>query len=240
MSKISKAIARRERGAIDAAVEVPWSRIDDRDRVRAKQAEMLEIDEQFAAEWVATMRELFERELSDVDHTAARMAALKDWTRRRSLAAHRLNYKYDPNRRVHRLIERDTERQLVALKKKLHALGQMLEQRQAARVEPESPSAEPVEDAVPPERAAEQQTPATESAPGLGGVWGTGIEPINDGPRGLVEVDDKIIYAIMRDSEIRNPLRATDTEIIEACLRHRVHRETIRHYVAALNAQSAA
>jgi hypothetical protein len=216
-------------------VEASWSRIEDGDRVRSKQAEMLGIDERFAGEWVATMRELFEQELSDVDHTAARMAALKDWTRRRSLAAHRLNYKYDPARRKARLIERDTERQLGAMKEKLHTLGQRFEQQQAARPASAAPTERPVVATAAAEQRPGEQTPAVEGATGSGGVWGSGIEPINDGPRGLLEIDDKFLYAITRDTEIRNPIRATDTEIIEACLRKRVHPDTIRMYIAALN-----
>lgn len=90
-------------------------------RARAKQAEMLAVDEDYAEQWLATMRELVARELDDLDFTAARMEALKEWERARKLAQARLRYRYDPKRRPKRLIDATANRSVPEMKADLKA-----------------------------------------------------------------------------------------------------------------------
>lgn len=94
------------------------------DEIRiAKQAAILEVDERFAGRWVTSMRQIVAQDLPEEDFTRARMAALSRWQRDRNLEQSRLNYRYDLGRRNHALVSRDTEAQIEALRKKIHALN---------------------------------------------------------------------------------------------------------------------
>ena len=82
----------------------------------AKQTRMLEIDEEFGDEWLKTMRDLLADELDDHQFTFRRMAALKEWEKRRKLAQAKLHYQYDQTRRNPDLVHRDTQRQIDKLR----------------------------------------------------------------------------------------------------------------------------
>lgn len=96
-------------------------------RARAKQLETLQIDIEFAMQWVATMSELVDRELDDQNFTIQKMAALSEWERLRKRAQKNLHYKYDPFRRKQQLVERDVKRQLAAARQVIEDRRRVLE-----------------------------------------------------------------------------------------------------------------
>jgi hypothetical protein len=100
---------------------VKWI-INDVDRVRAKQSEMLDIDERTSARWLETMRALVAEELSDEEFTVRRMAALKSWEKGRKLDQAQLHYRYDPRRRNPKLVEREVRKQLDKVREKFARL----------------------------------------------------------------------------------------------------------------------
>ncbi|MEF2977277.1 hypothetical protein [Subtercola sp. YIM 133946] len=98
----------------------------DEQRVRAKQLEMLAIDERSAEQWVNAMRELVSENLGDEEFTLKRMARLHAWEKQRKREQHNLHYKYDPRRRNPKLVERDTRRQIEAWRRRLDEKGAQL------------------------------------------------------------------------------------------------------------------
>lgn len=98
---------------------VRWS---EGDFARAKQLEMLDIDRDMHARWIATMEALVARDLSDAEFTAERMLRLKRWQRERKRLQHNLHYKYDSSRRRRGLVERDTEKMLAKMRARLEGL----------------------------------------------------------------------------------------------------------------------
>lgn len=92
--------------------------VNDERRLRAKQQEQLELDEQYAMDWVATMRTLVAQELADQEFTEQRMDLLKRWEQARKRDQHNLHYKYDPRRRNPKLVARDIDRQLEAVRER--------------------------------------------------------------------------------------------------------------------------
>jgi len=95
---------------------IAW--VFDEERLRAKQQEQLVLDEQYAMDWVATMRDLVAQRLSDGEFVDRRMELLKRWEKARKRDQHNLHYKYDPRRRNPKLVERDSRRQLASMEAK--------------------------------------------------------------------------------------------------------------------------
>jgi hypothetical protein len=89
------------------------------DHGKALQRATLQLDEEFAERWVATMRKLVAEELDMPSFIERKMAELRQWTRDRKREQHNLNYKFDPVRRKPRLVERDVQRQLEMISEKL-------------------------------------------------------------------------------------------------------------------------
>jgi transcriptional regulator of heat shock response len=89
------------------------------ERLIAKQWTMYETDERFSTEWIKTMHDLVKAHLDDKTFTERRMAALRDWERRRKLEQAHIHYRFDLGRRTHRLVDRDTKKVLDLLKTKI-------------------------------------------------------------------------------------------------------------------------
>ncbi|WDG17480.1 hypothetical protein [Microbacterium sp. Clip185] len=87
-----------------------WSDDDLERRNTAKQRDILRCDLEFAAQWADTMAALVTQNLPDAEFTAARLQALHEWERARKLAQKKINYRFDPLRRSHRLVSRDSDR----------------------------------------------------------------------------------------------------------------------------------
>lgn len=104
-------------------------------RSRAKQLETLQIDVEFALDWVNTMAALVDRDLDDQEFTLQRMAALHDWERRRKRAQKNLHYKFDPFRRKKRLVERDVAKILADAQRTIAIRRERLE-AEAERLTP--------------------------------------------------------------------------------------------------------
>lgn len=173
------------------------------ERSRAKQLEMLDIDVRAGAAWLATMRALVERNLSDQDFTAKRMAALKAWERGRKLKQHNLHYKYDLGRRRHGLVERDVKAQLA----NYQTLVTEATVRRGLVLSPPAPEDDAqaaqacdVARGDAPARTT-RQVKATPPAPAL---------------RSLVNVDEKSLEMIAGDLPGIDLERATRAEIVDA------------------------
>lgn len=81
-------------------------------RTRAKQLAMLEIDVEFAVQWVETVTALVAQELPDREFVAEHITALKKWQAARKLRQKSLHYRFNPTVRSRRKIEQDTRRTL--------------------------------------------------------------------------------------------------------------------------------
>ena len=88
----------------------------------AKRAEMLEIDREMSAAWLAAMEKLMLLDLTDAEFTAERMLRLKRWTTERKRRQHNLHFKYDPTRRKPQLVNRDVARQMAKARAQLEAI----------------------------------------------------------------------------------------------------------------------
>lgn len=87
--------------------------VQDERRDRAFQADMLEADQAYADQWMATMRALVAEGLREPEFTRRRMEALRAWEESRRAAQKRLHWKYDQTgRRPSELVRRDIARTL--------------------------------------------------------------------------------------------------------------------------------
>jgi hypothetical protein len=78
------------------------------ERVRAFQLDMLQLDIDYALNWVETMAALVDQRLAHDPFTEQRIEALKEWDRKRKLAQVRLRSQYNPKRRRADLIDATT------------------------------------------------------------------------------------------------------------------------------------
>jgi hypothetical protein len=78
------------------------------ERTRAFQFDMLQVDVDYAQQWIVTMAALVDQELEHEPFTERRMAALHDWEAKRKSDQAKLRYRYDPKRRPARLIDTTT------------------------------------------------------------------------------------------------------------------------------------
>jgi hypothetical protein len=103
---------------------------------RALQQATLDLDEEFATRWVTTMREIVAQELDHETFIITKLTALKQWTRDRKREQHNLGYKFNPSRRKPHLVERDVNRRIEALRRKLEEGSERLRELAAATDEP--------------------------------------------------------------------------------------------------------
>ncbi|MET4702771.1 hypothetical protein [Frigoribacterium sp. UYMn621] len=89
------------------------------DRDRALQHRTLELDEQFTAQFLQSMRDLVASEYDHNTFIEKKMDIIREWDRQRKLAQHNLGYQFDPKRRKEHLLRRDIDRELQRIKKKL-------------------------------------------------------------------------------------------------------------------------
>lgn len=78
------------------------------ERTEALQLDMLQVDVDYAAQWIDTMTALVGQHLDHEPFTAQRMVALHEWERKRKLAQAKLRYRYDTNKRPEKLIDTST------------------------------------------------------------------------------------------------------------------------------------
>ncbi|WP_434316377.1 hypothetical protein [Leifsonia sp. P73] len=193
------------------------------DTLAAMQFEMLTIDEEFAGQWVATMRDLVGKQLDHAEFTAERMAALHRWERRRGAAQARLRWKYDGSgtrKRNPELVERDVRAQIAKLRGRLEAARQNTADRRA-RLEAGTP-----ERPVSPEPHARTNTRAR-------------VTPVRDpqGPRRDFDgLEPFLLRMVAECSGLDDLEHATDEEVLRACMVHSHIPETAaQEYVDILN-----
>ncbi|ASD21485.1 hypothetical protein B7495_04760 [Cryobacterium sp. LW097] len=80
------------------------------ERLRAFQMDMLQVDVDYAVEWIDTMAALVGQHLDHEPFTEKRIAALHKWEADRKNAQVRLRYRYDVSRRPARLIDESTRK----------------------------------------------------------------------------------------------------------------------------------
>lgn len=180
--------------------------INDEERVRAKQADMVSIDVRFAIRWITTMRGLVDQNLGDQEFTKRRMEELALWTKDRKREGHNIHYRYDPRRRNPRLVERDIQRMKAKIGEHMAALREVDRLAQAPN---------PVIIAAPRPPAARVQTRA---------------------PRDLSKVPTAAIEMIVRDTGISQLEYVSDQVILQAYMaRRRLPRDKAQQYVDLLN-----
>ncbi|UFS58934.1 hypothetical protein [Subtercola endophyticus] len=180
-------------------------------RVRAKQLEMLSIDERSAEQWVNAMLELVSRNLGDEEFTKERMARLHAWEKQRKREQHNLHYKYDPRRRNPKLVERDTRRQLEVWRRRLDERSAQLAALTAATsTEPDRPALMPPETppAPQPRPAARERTPVRS----LDGVSAASIAMIS-ADTGIAELEFATDDEIRREYMIGSGLDAETAQL---------------------------
>jgi hypothetical protein len=92
------------------AVSAPEGSTTAEERTRAFQFDMLQVDVDYAQQWIVTMAALVDQELEHEPFTEQRMAALHKWEADRKNAQVRLRYRYDVSRRPARLIDESTRK----------------------------------------------------------------------------------------------------------------------------------
>lgn len=193
------------------------------DTLAAMQFEMLTIDEEFAAQWVGTMRDLVGKQLDHAEFTAQRMAALQRWERRRRAAQARLRWKYDGNgtrKRKPELIERDVRAQIAKLRERLDAARQNTADRRARLDAPTT------EGPVFPEPHARANTRSR-------------VTRVDDpqGPRrDLDGLEPFLLRMVAECSGLDDLEHATDAEVLRACMVHgHIDQPAAQQYVDILN-----
>ncbi|RFA12639.1 hypothetical protein B7R21_09845 [Subtercola boreus] len=196
------------------------------ERARAKQREILAIDESYAEQWLNTMRALLARDLGDVDFTTARMEALKLWTRQRKLAQHNVHYRYNLQRRRPGLVEREirTTLDLEVLRAKI--------ERQRAKLHATHPELAPVVE----QPAAAVETPAT-PAPSDALPQAAPVYRASAVDRGLLDLDDKTMRIIRQGVGNLDLRTATDEQLLQAFRSRGVPMSQALPFIAMLNAR---
>jgi hypothetical protein len=193
------------------------------DTLAAMQFEMLTIDEDFAAQWVATMRDLVGKQLDHREFTAQRLDALHRWEHRRRAAQARLRWKYDGSgtrKRKPELVERDVRAQIAKLRERLEAARQNTLDKRARLDAPTT--GRPV---FPEPHARANTRPR--------------VTPVRDpqGPlRDLDGLEPFLLRMVTECSGLDDLEHATDAEVLRACMVHsHIDQPAAQQYVDILN-----
>lgn len=170
------------------------------DTAAAMQHEMLAIDEEYAEQWVSTMRKLVDDKLDPDTFTKQRMLALRSWERRRKAAQARLRWKYAIGRRKSSLIERDVKAQLAQLRERLEQAKRAVA---IAQTTGDQDAGDPPVSAAPVHAAPEtgDHRDATKPRPAR-------ARPV----RSLEGVDERLLQLIERETGM-NPVTTSDEEL---------------------------
>jgi hypothetical protein len=194
---------------------------------KAHQSATVEVEERFAGERVAFMRKLASKGLGHDEFTTQRMDHLRDWERRRKLAQKRLNNQFDPVHRKPQLLERDVEKELARLRKRIDAYKtrtKIQHDRADRHTEPARP---------------------TLGGGGVGDVSQTDSIPDSPEPRERVRsieaVDIAAVAQILRETGMSDYEleRTTDDELRAYYRRIYLDEESINARLAALNGRSS-
>ncbi len=218
------------------------------DTLAAMQSEMLAIDEDFASDWIGTMRRLVSEKLDHNEFTRQRMAALHLWERRRKAAQDRLRYKYGgTGRRKPELVARDVRAQLAKVREALDAARERTAETGAHR---DGPERERPVSPVPRARinARARVTPVRENfaeaskvehskSTRARGAHTTPGQELQVQVRALDTLNPSLLQMVADCTGLDDELAtASDAEVMHACMVHsRIDEAAAQEYVDILN-----